>query len=449
MNSLIKICLIFVSVCAVFSETFTGNAAADIPTQQAMSYQYSNLILEFQSLTAWMRTISGWRMMYSDVQANGVSYLEIDDDDSDFVLEENNTQKPSLEMWGQMGMGTGGYGAVTPQFQNKDISTKRRIEADTEYSMMTYLKYLNLITARKLEAAQNTHYQSRAVTSALQGLGATNPMATSLLYMLYYRDVLQTMMTSQAIQRHDIWTVWNFLEIMETNEDPDKTQAPAELKSAIKKAYATSMRVFATEAMLDFQTFMIDYYLQPMLAQLAGPAAAPAPAPAPASFLEEEVEAQPEKPFFGQMNSPQYMMYYLSMMKFYVKYILLNAAQTLATEAGYAVAPNVDSKVVSHLPVMKQYGLASLQQWVQLKFYLLYFDMFMMGGMGPRQIFEGPAAAHLAATNLVQTEDVAQSEPRLQNPVIENQVPAAVEQPQQAVPQQLPQQVQPRQSVVG
>jgi len=350
-------------------------------------------------------------------------------------------------MGGMGGMGYGGYGY--PQTQqtvqvNVDAKSRRQIESTTEYSMMYYLKYLNLITARKMEAAQNTHYQSRAVTSVLQGLGASNPMASSILYMLYYRDVVQTLMSSQSIQRHDIWTVWNFLEIMETIEDPlQKNGESSGLSLTIKNAYATSMRIFATEAMFDFQTFMIDYYLQPMLAQIAGgvPTYA-APATNGTSYLEVEATAQPEKPFFGAMGgSPQMMTYYIYMFKFYAKYLLLNAAQTLSYEA-QATYSNTQAKnkvPEKQIIMMKQTGLASLHQWIQIKTYLLYFDMsmMMMAPGFPQQSVDGPS--HFA--NLVQTDDKAT--PRVENPVIANQVPTV------AVPQQLPQQPATHQSVVG
>jgi len=464
---LVKICLLFVSFWAVFSETFTGNPAIDIPTQQALSYQYSSIYLEFQSLMAWSSSIVGWRTLVQMDAATGklqtASYLEEDngadfeadiDNDDDFNLEE---EKPkNLEMFGAMGMGMGGYGyggygypQSQPQQPANDKKARRRIEASTEYSIMYYLKYLNIITARKLEVAQNTHYQSRAVTSALQGLGATNPMASSLLYMLYYRDVIQTLMLSQSIQRHDIWSVWNFLEIMETNEDPDHSENGHSLRGAIKNAYAISMRVFATEAMFDFQTLMIDFYLQPMLAQVAG-GASPYAYPPPTngtSYLEVESTAQPEKPFFGAMGgNPQMMMtYYVYMFKFYAKYLLLNAAQSLAMESSYTLGPHQvnskDAEVQKSIIRMKQTGLATLHQWVQIKTYLVYFDMYMMMSAPgfPQLSVDGPAA-HLAASNLVQTDDKAA--PRVENPVVENQAPVA------AVPQQIPQQPA-HQSVVG
>jgi len=349
-------------------------------------------------------------------------------------------------MYGQMLNGYGAYpGVASPNF-GASVAQERNIEAQTEYSIMTYLKYLNLITARKLENAQNTHYQSRAVTSVLQGLVATNPMGSSLLYMLYFRDVLNTLMTSQSVQRHDIWTVWNFLEIMETNEDPEKTSAGDELRVSIDNAYATSMRIFATEAMYDFQILMIDYYLQPMLAQLAGvPAQAPIPAPqAPSSFVEEEatIGAQPEKPFFGamMMGNPQYFTYYLYMLKFYAKYLLLTSTQSLATEAAHHVNPS--GSIGSHLPALKQSGLAGLQQWVQIKFTLLYFDMYMImsaPGLSALQSTDGPS--HVAATNLVQTEE---PEARVDNLVVEVPVPVAAPAPVEQAAK-----VQPRQSVVG
>jgi len=422
-----------------------------------------------QSLMAWQRTIVGWRTL-AQIDANGpktASYLEVESstnlDDNDFEMDEESPR--NLEMWGPMGgyggYGYGGYGGYPQQPQQPqqpafDEKARRQIEQTTEYSMMYYLKYLNLITARKMETAQNTHYQSRAVTSVLQGLGSTNGYASYVLYMLYYRDVIQTLMSSQSIQRHDIWTVWNFLEIMETIESPTKNNVPDSLLLSIKNAYATSMRVFATEAMYDFQTLMLDYYIQPMLAQIAGSGSGytwsnySANTNTNSSFLEVEETAQPEKPFFGMGSQPQMMTYYVYMFKFYAKYLLLNAAQTLSQEAqatyfsdkSFSPKNPVPAK---HIMMMKSNGLATLHQWIQIKTYLLYFDMsiLMMSPGYPQQSVDGPAA-HFS--NLVQTDDKVApqaDQPRVENPVIENQVPAV------AVPQQLPQQPAPHQSVVG
>jgi hypothetical protein len=316
----------------------------------------------------------------------------------------------------------------------------KQIESATEYALMAHLKYVNLLTARKLETAQNTHYQSRAVTSALQGLGATNPMASSLLYMLYFRDVIQTLMSSQSVQKYDSWTLWNILEIIETIEANDKSSVPPNYKRSIDVAYATSMRVFAAETMYDFQTFMIDMYLQPMLAQLAGPAAVPVAAPTNStSYLEVEAEAEPSKPFFGgAMGGQNYWAYYVYMMKFYAKYTMLNGAQALSFEADYYLPEaqkRFDSRIVAQLPRIRMGGFQSCMQAVQIKSFLLYYDMMMMF-MAPGS----PSIRNLATTNLVQTD-----EPRLDNPVIENQVPAPV--PVAAEPQQP--QAEQRQSVVG
>jgi len=214
---------------------------------------------------------------------------------------------------------------------------------------------------------------------------------------------------------------------------------------------------FATEAMYDFQILMIDYYLQPMLAQLAGVSAQPVPMPAqgaqPAqpSFVEEEVTlgAKPEKPFIAamMMGNPQYMTYYLYMLKFYAKYILLTSTQSLATDAAFRVAPAAATgDHHAHHLGLKQNGLAGLQQWVQIKFTLLYFDMYMIfsaPGLSAPLSTDGPS--HVAANNFVQTEE---PETRVESPVVE--VPVVVAEVPVAAPVQAePAKVQPRQSVVG
>eukprot|EP00298_Acanthocystis_sp_HF-20_P013596 c20425_g1_i2.p1 GENE.c20425_g1_i2~~c20425_g1_i2.p1 ORF type:complete len:482 (+),score=230.84 c20425_g1_i2:56-1447(+) len=463
MNSFVKICVLLITLSVIKSETFTGRPE-DIPAQSMLSYQYSSLLLEFQSLTAFSRAVAGWNMMTS-IDINGQSSSSSSSfEEDDFVLEEDHLSSSSSP-------------------------SRKQIESQTEFSFMTYLKNLQIITARKLESAQNIHYQSRLVTSALQGMSATNPMSSSLLYMLYYRDVLQTLMSAQSIQRHDSWTVWNFLEMMETQEDA--SSLPKNLIHSIKHAYATAMRGFATEAMLDFQTFMIDYYLQPMLSQAAGVNVAaqvqqPTAAANPTSFVEEEVsvQAQPGKPFFGPMSSPQSMMYFMFMYKFYAKYIVLNAAQSLANEAAldlhHFVLPSADnSKLISNLPHIRISAISGLQQWAQIKFFLLYMDMYTLFAApgSPRMGGDGPAA-HLSANSLVQTVNEVQIPQtpveQVKTPVIENQVPdvvapavpvaqvqnvpavpvlqvqnvvAPVTQVQQQVPQQ--QQAPIRQSVVG
>jgi hypothetical protein len=280
--------------------------------------------------------------------------------------------------------------------------------------------------------------------------------------MLYIRDFLQIIQTSQTLQRHDSWTLWNFLEIMETNEFPDGTDVPPQLQLQIKTSAANAMRVFASETSIDLQLFFIDYYLAAMNQQAFQQAAPPAAAPAPASFIQEELseEAQPSKPFLPMMmmSNPGYMMYYTWMLKFYSKYMVSNAAQTLSTAAhidlqkasGVAHDAQQGYYPQSHASSsqLKRAGLSALTQWVQIRYFLVYLDfMTMYMGSFPQTTPQGHAAA---ASNLVQT-DVPESVPAQQEepvhsaPVIENQA--------QAIPAPVAEQVRDivegRQSVVG
>jgi hypothetical protein len=436
------------ALCATCLHAFVGSDAssvASLQAQQVMSNQYSNLILEWQSVMAWSRIVSGWHAMISPSgqsqqypSGNGLYGYEQQDLEQDFEEKDFDLEN--------------------------DLSVSRKAEAMSEQSMLMLLKYLHIICAKKLDASQAVHYQSKAVIATAQAAGASNPFMSQMLYLLYIRDFLQTIQTSQTLQRYDSWTLWNFLEIIETNEFSEGAALPPTLQLQLKTSAATAFRVFHTEVSIDLQLFFIDYYLAAMNQQVF----AAQPVAQPASFIQEEVseEAQPGKPFFPMMmmGNPQYMMYYTWMLKFYSKFIVFNAAQSLASAAqielhhvsgvqtqdnqgfngyGYGYQQQQNHGDSTQL---KRYGLASLQQWVQIRYFLVYLDFISMYmGAFPQTTPQGHAAA--AATNLVQTEapeQVPAPQPEIvhEAPVIENQVP-------EPIAKQVANLVETRQSVVG
>jgi hypothetical protein len=316
---------------------------------------------------------------------------------------------------------------------------------------MMLLKYLHIICAKKLDASQAIHYQSKMAIATAQAAGATNPVMSQLLYILYIRDFLQTIQTSQTLQRHDSWTLWNFLEIVETNEFHSKGQAPPRLILQIKTAASNAFRVFTTETSLDLQLFFLDYYLGAIAMQFSPQAAAPVAAPvagtpATPTFLQEELTegAQPSKPFLPMMmmSNPMYFQYFSFMMKMYSKYMVFSAAQSLNNAAQMDLYEAHGHKIHGDSTQLKRFGVSSLHQWVQIRYFLVYLDfMTMFYGAYPQSIPQGHAAA--AASNLVQTD--APETVVHETPVIENQVP----QVPAPVAEQVSQLVEPHQSVVG
>jgi hypothetical protein len=464
MNSLVNLCILLVAICAstIHATTTAPTGIAALQVQQAMSSQYSNLILELQSLVAFSRTLSGWYKLSKlsgagqQQQQQYNNYFEESnnvDNEDDFSMNAEKKVNPvgsekSLEMFfGQMDAmsGVGMYGQTGMEI-DPAYDEARKIESQSEYSFLLVLKYLYLVNAKRLETSQTVHYQSKLALGALQAAGATNPMASQMLYMLYMRDIMQIMMTANSLQRHDALTLWNFLEIIETNEFPAR-DAPDELKQSIKKANFGAFKAYYTEASLDFQIFFIDYYLQAMMAQAIAPAAAAAATtattPLASSFVQEEMTegATPEKPFFPTMmsNPQQYMVYYMFMMKFFSKSLLVQGVQALFMEASSALAPNHNNQGARVDPAqIRHRGILLLSQWCQIRYFQVTMDVYMMfSGMAAQTTPQTHASA-AAMNNFVQVEN-PQAQP--QSPVIEVPVQAPV-------PQSVPQ-PQNTQSVVG
>lgn len=234
----------------------------------------------------------------------------------------------------------------------------------------------------------------------LQGV-AGNSAVAPVLYMMYYLETLKVLSSSLTIQRQDAWNTWLIYEILETNAFANsRSYVPPTFAATMDNARKVAGQTWYFEASVDLQILYLEYYVQMIIAQF-GAAAAPAPAaaaPQGNAFIQEEMSAEPNKPFvpFVGAASPQYMAYYQLLLKFWGASMHLAAAQGFIL-AGETSDPNLASRITES----KQYMASSLQQWAWLNLMTTTMEYYTLASALQAA---GPIAHGAAVNNLVQTD---------------------------------------------
>jgi hypothetical protein len=340
-------------------------AIASVQAQQQISGKYATLMLDYHAAMGWLQVSNHWMTVAKNQQSNNLEDLEEDDEDEDFVP-----------------LGT---------FANHvDSQDPRGAERAGEQALLGVLKVVYLQASKKLHEAHQSHYQTKVQLMLLQAAGAGNSGLSSVITLMYYLETLRSISSALTIQRQDSWNQWALLESLETSLIGPISQT---FSQTLSKARLNAMGLYYQEASTELQIFYLEYYLQMIVTQLSAPHAASSAA----SFLEEEMTAEPNKPFSPFMmmglGGGQYMGYYSLMLRFWAVTMNSNAAQGLYLAASHQDKPN---------PSIQTYAVSALQQWAYLKLQQSMIDMYsLFGAMQGAPAFHHNAAA---AASFVQTQ---------------------------------------------
>jgi len=358
---------------------------AGIAIQMQYSQMYGKFILDFQSAQGWLQVAQGWVAMTAIENKGAPGAVGFFEEEKD-LEEDDEEEHPDYDA----------------------------IERQSETTLLHVLKIMYLQAAQKLQDAKTSNYQHKAQLSLLvqAGVGQVFPQ---IIYLSYYLESIRLMSSMITIQRQDAWTTWLLHEIMETDEfDNSKGFVPPTFVKTLAKSREVAMQLYHTEASLDLQIYMMDYYMQFSLMQMLQQQ--PTNAAGATSFVEEGVSetAEPSKPFFspfmmmggmmGGMGGPQYLTYMATYMKYFAIIMNVQAAQGLYTHA-HLEAEN-DSNGMQYSGTIKMSSCSALQQWAYLKYQLAMLEMWglFMGQSIPT------ANNNAAATNAFVQTDAAASQ---------------------------------------
>jgi hypothetical protein len=364
-----------------------AQAIAGVHAQEQMANKYAAMMLDFQATMSLGQAAHG-------MIVSGVSAAKADASGNADLEEEE-------------------FHPMLGGFAGKELSDDEldQIELQVEHSLMYFTKLMFLQGAKKLSTAQRDHYQSKIQMMMLQGLGQ-HPFVSQFLHMMYYRDMLETFSSSIALLRQDAWSFWLFNDLMETVEFDNGRSMSDAFANRLATSKTQAHNLYLIQATLDLQMLYLDNYMTMLVSQAFG-------APAGSSFLEEEVEAEPSKPFtpFMLMGNPGYMAYYTRMLKFYSTYLNYIVASSLTSachlDQHALTSGDDDGKASAMARSLFLHGAIALQQWAQIHFIELYLDyasMFMGAGAPPPQ---APVAQQQAPNfhNFMQTDEPQASAP--------------------------------------
>jgi len=326
--------------------------------QAAASKKYANLMLQIQSMQAWAQVAQQYMKMLEMEQGSVAHMLEEDDDDDD----DEPSPMPTRES---------GYDDL---------------ERSTERMFLYAMKFYFLQAADKLNSAYEAHYQQKQMLGFI--IASRHPAATSMMYLSYYNEAIRTLGTAATLQRYDALSQWLVYEIIETDDFDNSRMALPEhmLKGMAKMGYThTSLQV--QEATYGLQGMYIEYYMKAMFA-------APfANNNAASSFLEEEMTAEPNKPFFSPMMfmAPQYMNTITTYLDFASATFGLQAAQLFHIGAQIGLGENTGIAGGAKPEDIKRAALQNMYQWAYLS--------LQSGMVQLWSFFASGGAHHTAAVN--------------------------------------------------
>lgn len=404
------VCVIAAAVCVLAQETqspIDSNLAAaigGIQIQQLISSKYATLILDYQSAMGWLQVAQGWgEMAHRESTGQNLEQADLEesadleeasdsDNDKNVFLQEEFVSPPQAPL------------------------SYDDLERSTEYQLLYVLKLLYIQAANKLSTTHQSHYQTKLQLAMLQGFAANNVLGP-ILYLMYYLETLKVLSSSLTIQRQDAWNTWLLYEILETNEfQNSRGYVPPTFQATMAHSRLVAGQIWQMETSLDLIILSMEYYIQMLVASMPPPQQQqPAAAAPPVSLLEEEMAAEPSQPFYSPVaaaglgsfaassGSPQYLVYYQLMLKFWAATMHAQAAQ------GFVLSSQVDNpELAAHAKDAKQYMVAALQQFAWLKLMTTMMEYFSFSSM-LRGVPNANAAASASANNFVQTDAAAEA----------------------------------------
>jgi hypothetical protein len=268
-------------------------------------------------------------------------------------------------------------------------SMKGKAALIAAYHMYTGVKHWLHQTIFEGGAVQQEYWGDRALQMQVSALGSSlPPQILQFLYLKSFRTHMKTLKFSHQLQTISHFVMWLEDEIdvnkAFAEDSPYKSLVALDQSDDIIMDKIYAFQSFNTYALLDFQLFYIDAYLQSLTAgmsQSQGNAA---------SFLEVEAEAKP----FIPLGTPAHMQQYFFIMSMYrVMYQMYAAHSGLASVMSEHVAltqstdgnPNNDKQAEHHLMFARQsfgnFGMFFMSM-SHIDMYMGILELYSMYGAG-------------------------------------------------------------------
>jgi hypothetical protein len=237
------------------------------------------------------------------------------------------------------------------EWGNDDDNNRKQVRLDLLGSYYLYygIKIKFLQTLFQATDIQREFWMDRVITLQVQSLGGQlPPQLLQLLYMKMYRTQLSTLKLSLTLQMISHFTMWleDAIDVNGALADPHNQYAEIVAIDQADDLITDKLYAFSTYnsyALINFQIFYIDLFLESAAVQAASAGAAAATGAAAAagssqsqagsSFLEEQATAEPNTffPFFGAAAAGGNPMMYMKYFKMMYLLLELNSARSALT----------------------------------------------------------------------------------------------------------------------
>lgn len=406
-----------------------GGAAQGVTAvymQQQYSATYATALLEVQAGYVWYQAAEGMEKM-AIVSAGAGGFA-----DPVFGLEE---EASNIEKMAKSGKSAEHMAFLEVEEVIRGVtddvgSMDDLIEAQTESSLLQLVKLMYVQAAHRLGSTQERHYQIKMVTGQLAPLATGSEQLSQVMYLLYYRDMVELVTTTVTIQKQDSWNFWVFNEMLETQLFQE-SELPQTFMQRLAASRLQAMGQFQMQAQLELVGLVMDMYLQQLVGgmsmqmQQSGMVNMMQTAGGEqmgSSFLETETQFVPSMALGGLFGWEQFMPY----VKFYTAWVKYQASSQLAMIAQIDALALVgkDGGQADKTPAMMAHQVMPLlKSWTQLRLMLALYDFYQLtgamgGGLAATMAATGPfhanAHAHASASasmsNLMQ-EDAAVTAP--------------------------------------
>merc|ERR1712226_810271 len=418
-------------------------AASLVYAQQEYYALYATVLLELQASYAWLHVSEGMANM-ATASVGGRA------DPSGFMSFEEGATDIENHLSG---------GATSFLQEDQFSGMAELVERQTEQSLLQLVKLMYVQAAHRLGSAQELHYRNKVVLLQLAPFAQISPAVGQLIYVLYYRDMVELIISAITLQKQDAWNTWVFHEMMETELFMDGS-VPSSFERRMAFARRQAMGQFQTQAGLELAAVVLEYYMTSLTSSIAGAAfqnyrmaqMSDATAQSAQSFLELESQAQfvPSMALGGFFGWQQFLPY----VKFYTAWIKYHVSSSLALLSHVDALATVgkDQGQAKHTPyLMANQVMPMLKQWAQLRLMLALYDFYKATGAtdvgaGAYGIGAHHSSSHANAaaafSNLVQQEAQAAPMPASAEPSAAPEHAAApessVEEAKDEVPAQQP-----------
>merc|ERR1712226_352606 len=382
---------------------FSGAMAASLVYAQQEYYAlYATVLLELQASYAWLHVSEGMANM-ATASVGGRA------DPSGFMSFEEGATDIENHLSG---------GATSFLEEDQFSGMAELVERQTEQSLLQLVKLMYVQAAHRLGSAQELHYRNKVVLLQLAPFAQISPAVGQLIYVLYYRDMVELIISAITLQKQDAWNTWVFHEMMETELFLDGA-VPSSFQRRMAFARRQAMGQFQTQAGLELAAVVLEYHTTSLQQDIVGAAfqnqrmaqMSQATMQADQSFLEVESQAQfvPSMAlggFFGWQEFLPYVKFYTAWIKYHVSSSLallshVDALATVGKDQGHS----------KHTPyLMAHQVMPMLKQWTQLRLMLALYDFYAATGAIDAGRMAGTAAHHhnTAASNAAAFSNLVQ-----------------------------------------